>query len=213
MDFAKDKQMGRTRVNFVSDSKKNRKTHVQSKKNKMTGFDKLCQLQNIFFKEGMSFEDYENYIQGKINDEKYYYKNISNDDIEKLKKRYRKMHTTKENKLNLLLSERNRKIRQTKLFKEKKKNLINEQKRGVIDALFKEINVTNAIGITRSTDILSNDPEKFTETKKYLFTGGRYFEGQDKGWLDIYKKLVSNNSANLFDLHSPSALNDHVYNR
>lgn len=213
MDFANDKQRGRTRVNFVSDSKKNRKTHVQFKKNKMTGFDKLCQLQNVFFKEGMSFEDYENYIQDKISDDKYYYKNLSNDDINNLKKRYRKIQTTKGNKLNLMLSERNRKNRQTKLFKDKKRHMIYEQKRGVIDALFKEINRTNAIGITRSTDLLSNDPEKFTETKKYFFTGGRYFESTDKGWVDIYQKLVSNNSANLFDLHSSSALNDRVYNR
>ena len=35
-----------------------------------------------FFKEGMSFEEYENYIQDKINDDKYYYKNLSTDDIE-----------------------------------------------------------------------------------------------------------------------------------
>ena len=212
MDFTNDKQMGRTRVNFVSDRKKNRKTHVQFKKNKMTGFDKLCKLQDELFKEGMSFEEYENYIQDKINDDKYYYKNLSNDDIEKLKKRYRKKLTKGENKLNMTLSERNRKNRQTKLFKEKKRNAIHEQKRGIIDALFKEINKTKAIGITRSTDLLSNEPEKFNETKKYLFTGGRYFEGQDKGWVDIYQKLVSNNSANLFDLHSPSALNDHIYN-
>lgn len=212
MDFAKDKQAGRTRVNFISDSKKNRKTHVQFKQNKMTGFDKLCKLQDELFKDGMSFEEYENYIQEKINDDKYYYKNLSSEEIDKLKNIYRKKLTRKENKINLMLSERNRKNRQTKLFKEKKKNLINEQKRGIIDALFKEINKTKLIGITRSTDLLSNDPEKFSETKKYLFTGGRYLDGQDKGWVDIYQKLVSNNSANLFGLHSHSALNDYIYN-
>ena len=144
MDFANDKQMGRTRVNFVSDSKKNRKTHVQFKQNKMTGFDKLCKLQDELFKEGMSFEEYENYIQDKINDEKYYYKSLSTEEIDKLKKIYRKKLTTKENKLNMTLSERNRKNRQTKLLRKRSVMLYMNKRAGIIDALFKEINKTKA---------------------------------------------------------------------
>ena len=154
-----------------------------------------------------------NYIQEKINKEKYYYKNLSTEDIEFLKKRYKNKQSIKQNKLNMTLSERNRKNRQIKLFKEKKNRIIYEQKRGVIDALFRELNKTKAIGVGRSTELLSNDPEKWTETKKCLFTGGRYFEGQDKGWVDIYQCLVSCNNAHLFNLNSHSELNDYIYNR
>lgn len=212
MESVIDKNVGRTRVNTFSDAKKNRNKNLQSKNVKMTAMDKLYQLQNIFFKEGMKNEEYENYIQEKINNDKYYYNNLSNDDIENLKKRFRKLHQTKENKLNLTLSERNRKNRQKKLFKEKKSNMINTQKSSMIDSLFKEINKSRAIGLTKSTDTLSNDPDNWKETKKFLFTGGRYFETSDKAWVDIYQKLVSNNSAHLFDLHSPSSLNDRINN-
>ena len=138
MSFSMDRQSGRTRVNFVSDSKKNKNKPSQLKQNDVTGFDKLCELQNIFFKEGMDFSEYENYLQGKINNENYYYKNISQEDVEKLEKRYKKMINNRDNKLNLLLSERNRKNRQNKLFKEKKRTVINEQKKALIDVLLKK---------------------------------------------------------------------------
>lgn len=198
-------------MNFVDD-KQIEKTHHRFKGNKMAAIDKLCILQDDLFKEGMKYNEYENYIQDKINHEHFYYKHLSSDHIDFLKGRFKKKNTKKENKLTLKLSERNRKNRQISLFKDKKRHMIYEQKKGVIDALFKEINRTKAIGVTGTTDLLSNDPEKFTETKKYFFTGGRYFEGSDKGWVNIYQKLVSNNNAHLFNLHSPSSLNDHVYN-
>jgi hypothetical protein len=213
MEFANDKQTGRTRVNFVSDSKKTRKTHIQHKDKKLTAIDKVCILQNDLFKEGMKYSEYENHIQDKINKDYFYYKNLSSDDIDFLKKRYKNKETKKQSNLNITLSERNRKNRQAKLFKDKKNNLIYDQMRGLIDALFNELKKSNAIGVGRINEFHSNDPEKWNETKKLLFLGGRYLEGQDKGWVDIYQKLVSNNSANLFDLHSSSALNDHVYNR
>jgi hypothetical protein len=204
-----DKNYGRTRVNTFCDAKKNSKRYVNKNVN-MTNMDKLYQLQNVFFKDGMKIEEYENYIQEKINNDKYYYKNLNNDNIESLKDRFRKLHQRKKNKLNLVLSERNRKNRQKKLFKEKKSNMINIQKMAMIDSLFKEFNKSRAIGLTMSTDKLSNNPENWKKTKFYLFTGGRYLESSDKNWVDIYRKLESNTSAHLFDLHSSTSLNDRI---
>ena len=213
MEFANNKQTGRTRVNFVSDSKKTRKTHIQHKNKKLSAIDKLCILQNDLFKEGMKYSDYENHIQDKINNENFYYRNLSSDEIDFLKKRYENKEKNKKMVFGVLLNQRNMLKRQKTIFKDKKKNLIYDQKRGLIDALFNEIKKSNAIGVGRINEFHSNDPEKWNETKKLLFLGGRYLEGQDKGWVDIYQKLVSNNSANLFNLHSSSALNDHFYNR
>ena len=53
--FSVTNQGGRSRVNWVSDSKKKRKTHVQHKKKNETGKDKLFQLQTQFLKDGMNF--------------------------------------------------------------------------------------------------------------------------------------------------------------
>lgn len=212
MSFAMDKQAGRVNVNFLSDSKKNKNSNLQQKQTKITGMDKLFQLQKDLFKQGLDPEKYEDYIHDKIKEEKYYYKSLTNDDVEKLVKVYKKKHQTKDNKVNLMLSDRKRKIRQKKLFKEKKRVLIEEQKRGLIDATFKELSRSKAIGVGKSTHLHTNDPEKWNNTKKFLFTGGRYFEGSDKEWVDIYQKLVSGNSAHLFDLHSQTALNERIMN-
>lgn len=213
MSFSMDRQSGRTRVNFVSDSKKNKNKPSQLKQNDVTSFDKLCELQNIFFKEGMDFSEYENYLQGKINNENYYYKNISQEDVEKLEKRYKKMINNRDNKLNLLLSERNRKNRQNKLFKEKKRTVINEQKKALIDVLFKEITNARTIGLSKQVNTLSSDPESWTETKKFLFLGGRYLDTGDNGWFNIYQKIVSGNNARLFDMTNHDELNKFIYNR
>lgn len=208
MSFAVDKHAGSVNVNFLSDSNKN--STLQQKQTKVTGMDKLFQLQKDLFKEGLDPEKYEEYIHDKIKEEKYYYKSLTNDDIEKLVKVYKKRYQTKDNKVNLMLSERKRKRRQKKLFKEKKRVLIEEQKRGVIDALFKELSRSKDIGVGKSTTLHTNDPDKWNTTKKFLFTGGRYFEGSDKEWVDVYRKLVSGNSAHLFDLHSPTELNKRI---
>lgn len=213
MSFSMDRQSGRTRVNFVSDSKKNKNKPSQLKQNNVTGFDKLCELQNSFFKEGMEFSEYENYLQEKINNENYYYKNLSQEDVEKLEKRYKKMINNRENKVNLLLSERNRKNRQNKLFKEKKRNVINEQKTALIDVLFKEITKAKTLGLSKQVSTLSTDPESWSENKKLLFLGGRYLETGDNGWFDIYQKIVSGNNARLFDMVNHDELNEFIYNR
>ena len=207
----KDKQAGKTRVNVVSDRKKTGKTHVQLKGNgQTTGLDKLYKLQDEFFKDGMSASDYKDYVQDKINNDMYYYKNLSSDDFDKLKKRYSRMGQSKKNNLNLILSDRIRKKRQKKLFKEKKSDMICRQKRGLIEGLFKEFSKSKALGITNSTQFLSSNPDDWNNTKNLLFTGGRYFESQDKGWVAVYQKIVSGNNAHLFDINSAEDLNQYV---
>jgi hypothetical protein len=212
--FNNNKQSGRTRVNFVSDTK-HKKTHVQHKKTNMkgmTGMTKLIQLQNDFFKDGMSPKDYKDYIQDKVNNDKHYYKNISSDDFEALHKRYSRMVQEKENNVNLLLSERKRKKRQTKLFKDKKRNVTAIQKRKIIELLYKEISKTKALGISKNCSILSTDPDQWNETKKLLFLGGRYFESHDKNWVNVYQKLVSGNTGHLFGINSYNDFNNYVNN-
>mgnify|MGYP000011616375 FL=1 len=205
-----NKQDGRTRVNFVSEAKKTRKTHVQHKKKKMTGLDKLYGLQNEFFKDGMSISTYKDHVQTGINRSGYYYKNLSSDDFEKLKKRYSRMEQAKKNNLNLTLSERVRKKRQKKLFKEKKSEMISRQKRGMIESVFKYISTSKALGLASSTQFLTSNPDEWNNTKNLLFTGGKYFEKADKEWVTVYHKIVSGNSAHLFDINSSDELNLYV---
>jgi hypothetical protein len=206
-----DKQAGRTRVNVVSDRKKTCKPHVQHKRNGQTsGLDKLYQLQDEFFKDCMGSSDYKDYVQDKINNDMYYYKNLSRDDFDKLKKRYSRMGQSKKNNLNLTLSERTRKKRQKKLFKAKKSDMICRQKRVLIEGLFKEISKSKTLGLTSSTQWLSSNPDDWNNTKNLLFSGGRYFEKADKEWVNYYQKIVSGNSAHLFNINSADDLNQYV---
>ena len=212
MSFLRDKYDGLTRVNTFNESKKRRKTHVQFVNKSLCGMDKLYQLQNEFFKDGMDYEDYENYIQEKINNDMFYYRNLSDKDVNELKGRYKSLHKKKKEKLNLTLAERAAKHDKKKLFKDKKRNMIIIQKTNAIEKLFKEINNTNGIGLTKSTGFLSSDPDNWGQTKKLLFIGGRYFESSDKNWVDVYRCIISSTSAHLFNLHSTSSLNEYVMN-
>ena len=120
------------------------------------------------------------------------------------------MRQTKDNNLNLTLSERTRKKRQKKLFNAKKSDMICRQKRGLIEGLFKEFSKSKALGITNTTQFLTSNPDEWKNTKNLLFTGGRYFESQDKGWVTVYQKIVSGNSAHLFNINSSDDLNQYV---
>ena len=195
----KDKQAGKTHLQ-----------HKHKRNGQTSGLDKLYQLQTEFFKDGMSSSDYKDYVQGKINNDMYYYKNLSSDDFDKLKKRYSRMAQTKKNNLNLILSDRMRKKRQKKLFKTKKSDMVLRQKRELIDGLFKEFSKSKALGISNSTQFLSSNPDEWNNTKNLLFTGGRYFESQDKGWVAVYQKIVSGNNAHLFDINSSDDFNRFV---
>ena len=112
-------QVGRTRVNKIREGKKNPPgskelykrdglTHVrprssisndipqykvvgQIKKKNVTGMDKLYSLQKDLLMDGLSLEEYKDYVQDKINNGKYYYKNLSVKDVASLNKRYRRL--------------------------------------------------------------------------------------------------------------------------
>lgn len=208
--FCKDSQVGKTRVNKVSEGKKSKKTHVQFKKNNKTGLDKLFLLQNELFKEGLDMDEYVDYITDKINNKKYYYKGLNSDNIDQLKKRYNNLINKDENDFNSRGDDKRLNRERRKKFREKKRTLIYNKKRELIDKLLKNMKSSQSHGITYSPELISNDPEKWRNNKLFLFTGGRYIEIQDTNWVSIYSKLVSPNSFYLFDLHSLSELNKYV---
>ena len=88
--------------------------------------------------------------------------------------------------------------------------MILEKKEILIKELFRNMKKSNTIGVLKNTDSLSTDPEKWNETKFVLFSGGRYIESHDKGWVNIYRKITSGFSPHLFNLHSIQSLNLYV---
>ena len=207
--YCSHSQTGKTRVNIVREGLKTKKTHIQFKKNKKTGLDKLYEIQNDLFKEGLDLNEYENYLQDKINNNKYYYNFLSNDQIDNLKKRYEKLIMKENNKYSEIGEIKKMNRRQRQLFREKRKNMVESKKGEIISLLLNSMRETNGIGILKSNkDINSNN---FNIMKNYLFSGGRYLETQDNDWLKYYSKLVSGNQALLFDLHSKSELYNFIY--
>ena len=57
------------------------------------------------------------------------------------------------------------------------------------------------------------EPENWNNTKLYLFTGGRYIESHDKEWVDIYEKIVSQNTSNLFDMNDKDDMYQYIMNQ
>ena len=204
-------QMGRTSVNKIRESIKTRKTHTQYKMDKSTGLDKLFNLQKDLFKEGLDADEYNDYILGNISNKNFYYKGLTNEDIEKLKDRYGNLIEKENNKYIMKgqNNELNRKRRSD--FKNKKRIIINEKKTFLIETLLKEMRKANTNGVLRNTENISVDPENWNNTKNNLFSGGRYIESHDKGWVEVYRKVVSNFSPHLFDLHSITDLNQFVF--
>ena len=210
--YCVDRNQGRTRVNFISDSQKTKQKKPQMKqKRKETNLSKLVSLQNVFISQGMRLNEYKNYVQEKINNEKYYYKNMSQEGIDQLYSIYENKLRRKRNALNEMLTEREMNNRQKKLFREKKRNLIFNQKQKMIEALLKELSSLNEIGVSKCIG-LSSDPEKWNQTKRMFFLGGRYIENHDKKWIQLYRKIESPISAHLFDIYSHKDLNDFVLN-
>lgn len=213
-------QVGRTRVNKVREGKKNppkgriinkddgfvqlkprssiasykpqEKLIGQIKKHEMTGLDKLFKLQKELFKDGLTLDEYKDYVQEKINNDKYYYNFLSEADISKLHKNYRLMCQKKNNKITMLLEDRERNKKQKKLFKEKKNNMINYHKQRMIDMLIKELKQSSANGISRQID-MTITPDNWQKMKYFLFTGGRYMESHDCKWAHIYCLLTNKN--------------------
>jgi hypothetical protein len=203
-------QVGRTKVNKVREGIKTRKTHVQNKRTERTVLDKLFLLQNELFKDGLTQTDYKNHVQEKVNNDKYYYKKISEEDVSKLNERYALLIKNENNKVNKRGDEVDFSRNKKKKFREKKNTLQMEKKRELINKLFKEIKKSNSNGVSRNPELLSDDPDKWDTTKLLLFTGGRYLEGSDREWCDIYSKVESPNKANMFNLSSYSDLKEYV---
>jgi len=161
---------------------------------------KLIEIQKELIYEGYTLEEYEKYFQENIENNYFHYRNLNEDNTKFLVKRFNRL-------LNKDYKDHSMNRRQRKLYREKRKRLCDEKKRELIDDLIHEINKLT----TRDLSILSNDPEQWNETKKLLFVGGKYLEGIDKKWCNIYHKLTSQNSANLFDLISNDDLVNYVY--
>ena len=236
--FASDSQVGKTRVNKIREGNKRppkgrelnkddglvqfkKRSSIPVRKNSykkvgnvkqhsVTGFQKLLELQDFFIKEGMSFSEYQTYTQEKINNDKYYYVNLNDKQNSELLQRYRRLCQKKNDKNNAIEEKHNKSKEFRKQHRSKVSDAVREKKREKIDELFKEINRSSSIGVTRSTSILSSDPENWNETKKLLFLGGRYLESHDKKWVDVYNTLESPVRAHLFDLHSNSDLSRFV---
>jgi hypothetical protein len=209
--FCSDSQVGRTRVSKVREGLKTKKTHVQHKKDNRTGLDKVFLLQNELFKEGLDLDEYVDYITDKIENKKYFYNGLNSDNIEALKKRYSKLIEKENTRYNQLGDEKRVNRKRRRQFREKKRALIREKKESLIDELYKNMKSSQSLGILRNTDVLSNDPDRFNNTKLNIFTGTKYIEIQDKKWVGIYAKLSSPHTYHLFDLHSTAALNQYVF--
>ena len=209
--FCNDSQAGRSRVSKVREGLKTNKTHVQHKKNKKTGLDKIFLLQNELFKEGLDLDEYVEYLTDKIKKKKYFYNGLNSDNIDALKKRYSKLIEKEQSRYNQIGNEKLLNRKRRKQFREKKRNMIREKKESLINELYKNIKGSQSVGILRNTEFLSSDPDNFNNTKLNLFTGSRYIETQDKKWVEIYAKLSSPYSYHLFDLHSTGALNEYVF--
>ena len=208
--YSSHHQVGRPRVNKVREGIKNKKTHVQKKNTKSSGLDKLFKLQEELLKEGLNENEYNDYIVNKIDNNKYYYRSLSNKDFELLKKRYYDLIVKESNRYSEIgdIKRINRKRRLD--FRRKKKGMILEKKEILIKELFRKMKKSNTIGVLKNTDSLSTDPEKWNETKLVLFSGGRYIESHDKVCVNIYRKITSGFSPHLFNLHSIQSLNQYV---
>lgn len=237
--YCTDKQVGRTRVNknhgrrkqkgrilYPNDgfvqlkprssiaSYKPREKQIGQIKNKnktITGMDKLIILQDELIKEGMTMNEYTNYVQDKINNDKYYYNFLNDEKIAKLNKVYRSKIQIKKNKRALIVENCELNKKQRSNYRNKKRIIITEQKQKVINDLVKVINKTNTNGISRSID-KDITPSNFNTRKLFFFTGGRYLESHDNEWVNIYSKLVSGTNCQLFDKHSNTEMNNLINN-
>ena len=211
--FCRDPQTREVRrVNKSDESLKTKKTHVQySKTKRASGLDKLFLLQNDLFKEGLDLNEYINYVTDKVNKKHYYYNGLNSDNIDALKERYGKRIERENNTYNQRGDEMKINRKRINQFRVKKRNMIYQKRMELIGSLLKTMKSSNALGVLRNTELLSDDPNNWSNTKKSIFSGGRYLETQDKHWVAIYRKLVSPSSYHLFNLHSLKELDQFVF--
>jgi hypothetical protein len=211
--YCSDRNSGRTRVNkfFSNSNKRNNRNNSKNICKLKTSFQKVFELQNELFLEGYTLDDYQEEVQEKIGTKKKYYVGLTNEDVEKLHELFGKKVKREEERFNLIDDKHNLKKRQSKLFTEKKQRLVYEKRTELIENLLKELNHCNSVGVSRSTGTLSSDPEKWSETKKFLFFGGRYLEGSDKDWCKIYDLLNSQDHL-LFNCKSKKEFHQFIKN-
>lgn len=195
------KQSGKVGVNKVKDGKRNKRVKTQPKKSSsMTPYEKVRSLQRSLLQEGKSVSQYRDYIQDKINKEKYFYKQLSKNDVDQLYKDYEKLYQKTINQTNLVEGVRGVKRKQRKNFRKQRTEKMNDYKQKGIKVLFKELDkVPPGRGIVKTTH-LSTDPKLWKEMSNSLFTGGSYLLDSDKRWTSIYAKLSPMNSSALFDV-------------
>jgi len=186
---------GRTRVNkFFSNNKRrnrsNRKEYNVKPDNRKS-LDKLKDLQKELFSEGYTLGDYKEEVQEKIDDNKIHYRGLSDKDVNELYGLFAQRLKREGERFNLIDDKHDLKVKQSKLFKEKKERIVREKRRELIEQLFKELKQCKSLGVTRSDIGLSSDPDNWVNNKKFLFLGGR-LEGTDKEWCKTYYKLISN---------------------
>ena len=211
--YSSHKQIGRVRVNKVNESKKNKRTRSQMKVLKKNRYDHLYKLQDDLFREGLDYSEYCNYIQEKINKDKFQYKGLSTNDLDNLKKRYRTKILMENNRYNEIGDKKELSRKRRAQFRKKKKELIDKKRGELIQKLFSVMkNQKNTSGVLRDTSNISTDVEHWNLIKKGLFTGGKYLDTHDMDWVKVYRVLVSNTTPHLFNLHSEYALNDYVIN-
>tara|TARA_B100000519_G_scaffold193404_1_gene195972 strand:+ start:205 stop:843 length:639 start_codon:yes stop_codon:yes gene_type:complete len=210
--YQNNKQVGRVRINKINEGRLRKKTHVQKKTLKKSRLHVLLDLQNKLFKEGLNHMEYCKYTQTKINDNKYHYRGLSENDFIYLKDRYSSLINRETNQYNEIgyIKEINRKKR--KQFRKKKSRVIYEKRTELIKELLTKMRKGNTNGILKSNESLSIDPNNWDYIKRLLFLGGRYIDTHDKEWTPIYKKLVSMGVYHLFNLHSNESLNEYIFN-
>ena len=237
--YQNNSQVGRTRVNKIREGKKNPprskelykkdglhhirprssisneipqyKVVGQLKKSNVTAMDRLYGIQGDLLRDGLSLEEYKDYVQDKINKGKYYYKDLSVKNVASLNQRYRRLLQEDENKYNMIGESKKFNRRQRSLYRQKRKFLMDAKKTELIEELYSCMKRSKSIGHLKGTDILSTNPDNWSRTKKLLFSGGRYLESQDSEWSPVYQKLNSMTSAHLFDLHSNTELPKYVF--
>lgn len=195
-------QSGRTRVHKIREGIKQRRAIQTSskKKQQLTAYDKVLGLQRGFMIEGMDLSEYKKYTQEKLNQEKFFYQGLTDENVNNLYTAYEKLLKKDDNTYNAREELREMKRKQRKNFRKKRKEVIDPYKQELIISLFNELGKVSGKGVIKSTSHLSTDPNRWKETKNFLFSGGNYIEDSDKKWTSIYGKLTEINSHSLFDI-------------
>ena len=212
-------QSGRTRVNKVVEGKVLKRRNTQPKKDRSTPLTKLYGVQDELLKDGYTLKEYDNYIQGKINKEKYYYTCITEADVQKLKDRYASLINKEDQSYNAFDDSREMKQKQRKLFREKKKTILHARKQELIHEFIKEFTKTSSAQSFNRVMSKLEDSKKYyynldnwNTTRKMLFgIGESYLIDTDREWSRLYDLLVSEPSFKLVGCTNNKELNQFVF--